>query len=290
MDRFRSLIKLCRPEQYYKNLVVFLAIFFSGHMIFADELLLAAIGFISLSLMSSTNYIINDIFDRKRDIYNKEKARPLIKGEISVISAAAVSILLFILSLVMAYFLNTNFLLAVISFFTISFLYSSLLKNEPFLDIIIISINFVIRAIAGALLIEVWISPWLIIGTFFLAFFLVTGKRKAEMVFLGKKAVKHKPVLAFYSDKLLDTLVQISTTTLLISYSLYVFLGVNKMLLLTLPIALYIVLRYISFIYGNSEKARTPNKALTDMRMAIAIIIYLALSFILLYYPRFTLS
>ncbi|MBW2974633.1 UbiA prenyltransferase family protein [Candidatus Woesearchaeota archaeon] len=282
--KIKALIRLCRPEQYYKNLVIFLAVFFSGNILQINYLFSVILGFISLSLMSSVNYIINDITDRENDRHNKEKSkRPLVTGEVTVKSSILLASFLFIISIILAYSLALYFLAADLLFFILSSAYSLFLKKEPFIDVIVISSNFVIRALSGAYIIRVWVSPWLIIGTFFLALFLATGKRKSESVFLRKKAEKHRPAMRFYSDDLLSCLMQISTTTLLLSYSLYCFLGNNQKLLLTLPFVLYILLRYLYLIYSGSDKTRFPSRIIKDKRILLASAIYALTTFLILY-------
>lgn len=285
--RIASFIRLCRPEQYYKNLVIFLAIFFSGNMLNLNHIFLVIGGFISLSLMSSANYIINDIIDKNEDKHNKEKSnRPLASGEVKVYSSIVFAFILFLVSITTAYLLNFYFLVMDLSFFLLSSFYSFFLKKELFADIIIISINFVIRALSGAFIINVWISPWLIIGAFFLALFLAVGKRRSEQIFLGKSAEKHRAVLGLYSTELFDSLMQISTTSLLLSYALYCFLGNKQRLLFTLPIMLYIVLRYLYLIYSDSDKPRMPNKIFKDYRMLFGIIVYIIFTFLILYFDN----
>ena len=284
MNKISSFVALCRPEQYYKNIVIFLAIFFSGNIFKIDYILLVFFGFISLSLMSSVNYILNDIVDNKKDKLNKEKScRPIAKGKIKILEAIILAFVLSLASLILAFFLNPQFLIALIAFFIISLLYSLVLKNEVFIDIISISINFVIRAISGALIIQVWISPWLIIGTFFLALLIATGKRKSELIFLGKNSGDHRPVLRKYSNEIINSLVNITATALILSYSLYCFLGTYQNLLFTLPIVFYILMRYLYLIYSGSEKARLTNRIFADYNISIAIIIYIITAALVIY-------
>ncbi len=277
-------LKLMRFEQYYKNAVIFLAIFFSGNILRPDYLSKIFFGFVSLCLMSSVNYIINDNLDRKNDAYNREKSsRPLASGKISASGSLILASTLFAASIAIAYSLNLYFLSMVAIFFIVSSLYSLFLKNEIFLDLIAVSINFVIRAISGAVIINVWTSPWLIIGTFFLSLLLVTGKRKSELAFLKSNAPKHRPVLRLYSPELLNNLIQISATLLLISYALYSFLGNTPIMLFTLPIPLYIVLKFLGYIDSGAEYARAPNKLFFDYKILLAIVIYFSITFAILY-------
>ena len=286
-EKISAIFELSRPWQYYKNLVVFLAIFFSGNILTIGYFSRAAAGFIALCLMSSVNYIINDYTDRKNDRFNSEKSsRPLASGKISPDFALSSAFLLFLLSLSISYFLGYVFFAAVLAFFCISSLYSLFFKNEIFLDLISISINFVLRAVAGAFAINVWISPWLIVGTFFLSLFLACGKRKSEIMLLTSKSKSHRAVLADYSEKTIDLVLSATTSLLLMSYALYCFLGNYELLLLTLPIVTYIIFRYIYIIYSGSDIARFPHRFVKDYRMTFAVFIYFMLAFIVIYYKN----
>lgn len=281
----RNFLKLLRPEQYYKNLVVFLAIFFSGHLLNQRELLATGIGFVLLCLLSSANYIINDIVDRERDRHNKEKAgRPIADGGVSVYQGAIIAAALAAGSLGASYFLSRGFFLFATSFFALTTLYSLVLKNELFLDIIAISFNYVLRAMAGAAVIGVKSSPWLIVGTFFLALFLATGKRKSEKAFLKAGTKQHRPLLDNYSDQNLSFLLQMSATTLLLSYAMYSFLGTKQELIFTLPIAMYAIFRYMYLLETAEPQTRSLSRIFTDKRIVASGILYLAASFAILYF------
>ncbi|MBN2454840.1 UbiA family prenyltransferase [Candidatus Woesearchaeota archaeon] len=276
-------LSLLRLEQYYKNLIIFIALFFSGNLLNAPYLLPLSAGFIVLCLISSVNYILNDVLDRRRDILHAEKARrPVARGAVSVKSALLFAAILLFIAAFSAYAISAEFFLAAALLFLLTSLYSLLLKNEPFIDIILISANFVVRALGGALIMKVWVSPWLIIGTFFLALFLAVDKRRSEKAFLSKSAGKHRSVLDSYSDQVLSYLMNISTTALLIAYALYCFLGNNELLLITLPVVLYIMLKYA---YSKPSLARTDplDRLVKDWRLAMAIIFYLASSFLIIY-------
>jgi len=284
-QKISAIIELCRPAHYYKNLLIFLALFFSGNLLNLNDVAIVLLGFVSLSLMSSVNYIINDTLDKKNDRKNSEKSRrPIASGRVTTGESLVVAFVLFAVSCILAYALGIYFFAALILLFSLSTIYSLFLKKEIFLDIIVISVNFVIRALSGALLINVWISPWLIIGTFFLAMFLAAGKRKSEMIFLRKKAGSHRFVLYRYSDEILNLLFGITTTALFLSYALYCFLGNNERLLITLPIVFYALLRYVYLTYSGSDKTRSTDRIFYDGRILMSIILYLIITFILLYY------
>lgn len=279
-----NFIKLLRPWQWYKNLLVFIPILFSGNLFEQTGLLLTWLGFFALCIISSANYIINDIIDIKTDRRHPEKKRrPLASGKIKVWQSVCLLVVFLILGLYISWILDTNFLICVASLFCLTLAYSLFLKKEAILDIILIGINFVIRASSGAFIIDVKISPWLIVGIFFLSLFLSAGKRWGDLELLGKTARMHKFSLKDYSKDMTNALMMIATTLLVISYALYSFLSNHNYLIFTLPFALYLIFRYFILVYSGSVIARHPEKVFTDWRMMFGLVLWGASTFIILY-------
>jgi len=266
----KEIFKLMRIAQWYKNLVIFLPIIFAKYLLL-DGIWKTFLGFIALCLISSANYAINDIIDRKADRKNPEKkSRPVAAGKISVPSAWLLAAVLGISALVISVFLSRAFMFSVAALFLLTLAYSLWLKHEAFADVIVISANFVIRAVSGVFITNVRLSPWLILCPFFLALFLAVGKREAEAKKLGKNAVSHRENLSVYTPGLTKALTGISATLLIISYSLYCFLSIYPKLMLTIPFALYIIFRYLYLIDSGSDIARNPEKMFKDRRIMIS--------------------
>ncbi len=286
----KNLIKLIRVRQWYKNLVIFLPIIFSNLLLDPRLLVLTIFAFISLCFISSSNYIINDIVDIKSDrLHPEKKDRSIASGKISITTGIFLSIIFIIFSFAIAFMLPRFFLYSVLGLFVLNFIYSIFLKNEPFLDIIMVAINFVIRAISGVFVINREISPWLILCPFFLALFLLIGKREADIKFLKEDAYKHKEVLRFYSPEITNNLLTISTTLLIISYSLYAFLSGRILLLITLPVAIYVIFRYLYLIYSGSIIPRHPEKMYMDIRLLIGSLLWIFMIILILYFNKFRL-
>lgn len=282
--KLKDFVDLIRVRQWYKNLVIFIPILFSLNLFEPSFLLRTILGFISLSLISSSYYIVNDIIDIKRDRHHPEKAnRPLASGEIKVITAVFIASTLVILSVLLALSLSRIFTGLVIFLFLFTLIYSLYLKKEIFIDAIAVSINFVVKAISGVFLINVALSPWIIISAFFLALFLVFGKRKSDLILLGKKAVDHKSSLRYYNLEILNTLLTSIISILLLSYALYAVFVNRLYLLLTLPIAFYLLFRYLDLINKGSDIARHPEKVIKDKRMVIGVLLWGILIVIILY-------
>jgi len=284
MAKVLDYFRLMRVKQWYKNLVIFLSIFFVGHLFNINELYLTFVGFLSLCFISSTNYIINDLIDLKADRLHPEKReRPLAAGRVNKIKAMILSVLLLVISLILAQHLGTYFLYAVVCLFVLTQIYSFFLKKVIFADILSIAILFVIRAVSGAYIIDVKISPWLILCPFFISLFLSIGKRHSDLILLKEKAEQTRKVLKEYNQRLTNSLMIISTTLLIISYALYCFLSEHQNLFYTLPFALFVIFRYFYLVDSGSVIARHPENILKDRAMWIGIILWVLTTSWLIY-------
>jgi len=285
----KGLLNLIRVRQWYKNLVVGLALIFSGNLSNVEMLLTIGLAFVCLSLTSSSYYIINDLKDLNRDRLHPEKRyRPLASGIFRSWQAVLLALALFIGTLIIAWQINLEFFLAVIILFGLNQIYTFFLKKIMFADILAISTLFVIRAIAGALAISVYISPWLVLCPFFLALFMVVGKRRADLRILKENEqvdkIKKSGILTDYTLEITNSLMNISTALLVISYGLYSFLSEENSLMLTLPFALFVIFQYYALIISGSVIARQPEKVIKNPRLLIGVILWLGVTFALIYW------
>ena len=277
-----SLIYHLRLQQWYKNLLIFLPLMFSGNLLNGNAFFFTLLGFALLCILSSGNYFLNDAFDWKRDKHHKDREQYFGRFTLSCFG-----IFFVMLALVISfYFLPFVFSMILVALFFISTLYSAFLKHIAFADILSISVNFVLRAISGAYIFVIagqsyiWISPWLIICTFFLALFLATGKRYAEFQHQSKK---FRPVLQWYTIEVSHALLIMTTACLVMSYTLYSFLGEAKMMIITLPFALFTIFRYLALIYQKNDIAEKPYKVVHDVHMVAGIVLWIMISLIILY-------
>ena len=278
-------VKLLRPQQWYKNLLVFLAVVFARRLYDLAAIEQAAIAFVSFCALSSATYIINDYADRHKDRLNPEKwNRPIASGAVSIPAALLIALILIVIGFGLALLLPTAFLYMALMYFVLSQLYTVWLKHEAFADILTIATNFVIRAVAGAFAISVPISPWLILGVFFMALFLLLGKRRSEIALLKDKAALHRKTLNAYSLEIVARLSAVATTSLVLSYTLFVFFGQHHLLYITLPVALYAIFRYDGLISSGSKIARHPEYVFMDTRIIVSMIIWGMLTVAVLYF------
>jgi len=263
-----------RPEQWTKNLVVFAALIFSQN-IGNKELGLKAIeAFIVLCVLSGTIYLINDIVDIEKDkLHERKRTRPLPSGRLTVPVAAMAAIIAAFLGIYFASVIGTGFLFAAIGFVALNLLYSFVIKNIALLDVMGISISFILRAIAGVEALRsldesIQISPWLLICTLFLSLFLAFCKRRHELLSMTD-ASGHREVLSQYSPALLDQLVSITAGGSVFSYAIYTIwpdtaekFGTTA-LVYTVPLVLIGVMRYLYLVY-NEDKGGSPTDLLLN--------------------------
>ena len=189
LKQLKYFIIALRPYQWSKNFIVFAALIFSGNLFNPKALLLSIVAFIAFCLASGATYVVNDIFDRKEDkIHPYKKNRPIASGNLELSNAILGAILVYISALIISYRLSDQFFFIIIFYILLNISYSLKLKHLVILDILIVSIGFVLRAIAGAVSIQALISPWLLVCTFFLALFLVIAKRRNELLQLKENA------------------------------------------------------------------------------------------------------
>lgn len=273
-----------RPTQWYKNLVIFIGIIFSLNLFNLNLWITVISAFIIFCLLSGSIYLINDVLDIEKDRKHPKKSkRPLASGTLKP-SIAIISAILFILiSMVWSYFINLNFLIIAVAFFTLITAYSLFLKQIVIVDILVISVGFVLRAMAGAFSISIMVSPWLIICTFLLALFLALGKRRHELFLLGDLSPEHRQSMYGYSTKMLDQMIIITTSMLIMSYCLYTFFSGKILMMLTIPFAFYGIFRYLFLIHSQNIGGE-PEMLFKDRGMLLSIILWVFMVIGVLYF------
>lgn len=272
----KYLVISIRPKQWYKNVLLFVGIIFSGNILNAPMWLTLVLAFIYFCMLSGAEYLINDIIDRERDKKHPTKSRrPLASGQLSVKYALLFALFLILLSLVAAYYtISFHFFIILGSYLVLVILYSLILKHLIIADVLVVAAGFVIRATGGAIAIDVPVSPWLIICTFLLALLLALEKRWSELVAFTEQAEAHRPNLAEYSPKLLEQLVGITTASVVVSYLLYTFTAGNDAMLLTTPFAIYGLFRYLYLIHLR-RMAPEPEIVFRDRAMLVNLGIWI---------------
>ncbi|CAB4753577.1 MAG: decaprenyl-phosphate phosphoribosyltransferase [Actinobacteria bacterium] len=222
MQLIPSLIRLMRPKQWSKNVLLLVAPFAAGQLFASRELVIVAQSFVAFALISSACYIVNDICDIEIDRANeKKKSRPLASGEVSKNQALALSISLVIIGFYVASYLPYNFQFLLLAYFIITNLYSFGLKNQPVIEFSIVAFGFTLRAIAGGFATDLPITKWFLVVTGFGSLVIVLSKRIAEGA--NSKNSSTRKVIAEYPPNFLELILAISTAITLTSYSLWSF-------------------------------------------------------------------
>lgn len=280
-----------RPKQWTKNLILFAGLVFSQNLLSPYLLLKTIAAFALFSLLSGSLYMLNDVLDLEEDRKHPLKSkRPIVRGRIGVRASILSAVLLVIASLTLSLLLSTEFFLVAVIYLILNLAYSFLVKRVVILDVLVISFGFVLRAIAGAVVIDVEISSWLLVCTVLLALFLALSKRRHELVILEASAESHRKTLSEYSPRLLDQMVSVVTASTLMAYALYTMAPetINKFgtrrLGLTIPFVLYGIFRYLYLIHKREEGGAPEKTLLTDLPLlvdiglwivAVGLIIYL---------------
>lgn len=279
------LFKQLRPKQWTKNLLVFAALVFSLKITTFSLVFNSILAFILFCFVSSCVYILNDFMDRDADAMHPiKKNRPMASGLLNPYLAIVVGFSLLLISIITSFYLNFYFTLILVGYFVLNVLYSFKLKHIVLIDVMVIALGFVLRAVAGGVAINVQFTPWFIICTMLLSLFLAISKRRQELILYKKEQGTHRKVLNSYSTDLLDQLNSIVTTATIISYSLFTFTSNNTIhLMWTIPLVLYGIFRYLYLIHVE-EKGEMPDKTLFEDKHILVTVGLYALSVILILY------
>ncbi len=288
------IIKILRIYQWSKNLLVFAALIFAGELADLPALIKSIIAFLAFCLSASSAYILNDIIDIERDRLHPEKSqRPLPKGEVSISSAITLIIILIACSLSLSIYLGVKFLLILCIYVFLTVSYSLIWKGIFLLDVLVLALGFVVRAIAGAIAINVVFSNWLIVCTLFLALFLGLAKRRSELLLLKEDAESHRSVLIYYTKEYLDQLLLIVAGGAIITYTIYTCspevvkrLGTDK-LYLGLPFVIYGLFRYLYLVHYKNEGSDPSKILISDYPILICVFLWAVLNVVLIYWDRF---
>jgi 4-hydroxybenzoate polyprenyltransferase len=280
-----------RPKQWTKNILIFAGILFSQNILVAAMLVKVISAFIIFCALSGTVYIFNDLLDIERDRNHPQKSkRPLAAGQLKISWAVYSVIILMLLSLGMAYGLGLHFFYISLGYLSLQLAYSLYLKHVVIMDIFSIAAGFVLRALAGAFVIDVAISSWLIICTILLSLFLAMSKRRHELLMLEIDAQTHRKVLEHYSPYLLDQMISVVTASTVVCYILYTMspetiakFGTRN-LILTVPFVLYGVFRYLYLIHKKGEGGNPENVLVSDKPLLISIFLWALTAGIILYH------
>jgi len=287
-----ALLVALRPRQWAKNVFVVAALVFAGKLTDPTAVGRVAAAFVVFCLLSSAVYLINDITDREADrSHPTKRRRPIAAGELGVGTAKAVAILLAAAAMIAAFRLSQSFGEIAAGYFVLNVLYSFGLKRVVILDVMMVATGFLLRALAGALVIDVEISRWLVMCTGLLALFLGFVKRRQEAAAL-EGAAHTRPILKEYSLPFLDQLIAVVTGATVVAYSLYAFspevaqkLGTTH-LDFTIPFVLFGIFRYLYLVHQRGIGENPTAVVLTDLPLVLDVLLWAATVVLALYVWR----
>lgn len=283
---FRAL----RPHQWTKNLLVFAALLFSKHLFDAGLFLRALLTFVAFCGLAGAVYLWNDMADVEKDrLHPKKKARPIAAGDLSIRSAVAGAVLLVLAALSLSFTLDFRLGLTALAYLALNLGYSFGLKHVVILDVLSISLGFVLRALAGGFAIDVPVTEWLLVLTLLLALFLALAKRRHEITSLQDQAASHRAILAEYSPYLIDQMTSVVTASVVTAYAFYTLSPetVQKFgtagLSWTLPLVLYGIFRYLYLVHQKDRGDSPSDMLLTDRPLLASVALWVALVIAILY-------
>lgn len=294
----RYLLRTMRPKQWIKNIFVFTALAFSEERLWlqAEPVLHTLAGFALFCMAASAIYLINDLVDMEKDrAHPRKRHRPLASGVLSPKVAWVAAVVLILAALPLAYLLDPDggFLLVLLTYVVVQgVLYSYYLKNVVILDILVIAAGFILRAIAGAVILDIPITSWLLVCMGLLAVFLGVAKRRHELVLLDAGAGEHRRILAEYSIPMLDQMMAIVTASIIMAYSMATFSAPAvphdpfPVLMTTIPFIIYGIFRYLYLIYQQDGGGTPEEMLLKDRPLAINFMLWGVLVLLLLYFFR----
>jgi len=287
----RDVFQIIRPAQWAKNTVLFAALIFSKHLFVPKDTFAVLAAFAFFCCVASGAYVMNDLRDCERDRQHPlKRLRPLPAGRIRQGTAVILCLALMATGLLGAALLGSGFFLLTLFYLLLQVAYTFSFKEMVILDVMSIATGFVIRAVAGGVVIGVPVSPWLIICTFLLALFLGFSKRRHELVLLEDRATDHRVALREYGEYFLDQMISVVTASTVVAYAIYTAspevqekLGTDK-LYLTIPFVLYGIFRYLYLVHQREEGGNPTQLLLSDRPLLIDVLLWIVAASLLLYW------
>lgn len=310
MKKLYNILRLLRPRQWIKNLAIFAAVTFTGELFNPIATIPVVFGFLVFCGISSSSYIINDIFDIKKDkLHPTKKFRPLAHGDLDIKFAVLLALILIIFSLFLSTWINFSFFILILIYLILQISYSKVLKSIAVIDILIIATGYILRVYGGEVASGYHLPVWLILTTISISLFLAIGKRRSELTILSQSKTENitliRKSLSHYSDNLLNVYIAIFATATFITYALFTFLenpkGISisfggvfppellpgffqrKWLMITILPVVYGLMRYLQDIYEKRE-GESPEKVLFSDKPLLATVIIWGIMVIFIIY------
>lgn len=288
--RLPAIIEALRPGQWVKNGFVLAALIFAQRLTDQQAVVDSCLAALIFCGASSAVYLLNDVLDADSDrLHPIKKLRPIASGRVHPRTALAVALLLTAGTLPGSWILSRGLFEVVLFYAVLNVAYSTWLKHVLLLDVFVIAAGFVLRVLAGGIVIQVPISSWLILCTTLLALFIALSKRRHELVLLGEQRGLHRSNLGQYSRYFLDQLIAIVTASTVMSYALYTMSSdvrarfPGKHLALTIPFVIFGIFRYL-FLVHQREAGGNPTRMVLSDSVLLSVVLMWTASVILIIY------
>jgi 4-hydroxybenzoate polyprenyltransferase len=304
-----NLLREIRPRQWIKNLSLYASLVFSGFFFSDGYFLYVTYAIVIFCVLSSSVYIMNDIVDAPQDrLHPFKKKRPIASGELSSRTAWSIALVLLSTALVAAFFMSTFFFLLSIAYVLLHLAYTYKLKHVPIVDVMIIAAGFLIRVYAGGVVVNLHMSVWFLLTVISASLFLAVGKRQSERTLLrgfGQDLSKHRETLSHYTQRLLDVYVGMFANATWVTYALYTFqrdefkpsgvlfvsifarlprtFTAEKWLMVTVPLAIFGIMRYLQLVYESNEGESPERVLLRDKPLLVTAFLWGLIVMVLLY-------
>jgi len=290
MKKLIDYILLARPWQYLKNLFIFAPVFFGIKLTETQLLLNSVVAFILFCLVASSVYVINDLKDIEKDRQHPtKKNRPLAAGRINKGEAVIFAVILLLISLPASFIFNQQLALVLSSYFLLNLAYSLKFKHIAIVDVIIISVGFVMRIFAGSAVTGITLSMWVILMTFLISLFLALAKRRDDVLILAKTGKSMRKSIDGYNLEFINVSLSMLATTTLMAYIMYTVsaevtsrFGSENLYMTSLFVILGL-LRYfqVTFVFENSH---SPTKVLLTDRVIQSAVVLWVITFAIIIY------
>jgi 4-hydroxybenzoate polyprenyltransferase len=276
---FLDLVRLLRPKQWTKNLLVFAAPLFVSDQLEPGVLSKSLLAFAAMCLASGAVYAFNDLVDVERDRAHPKKGdRPIASGRVGPAAAGALGAVALLGGLALAGAVGAKSLVVVLVYVGLQAIYVLGAKRIPVTDVFLIGTGFVLRAALGAIAIQVQISAWLLLCTGALALLLGFGKRRSEFVLQGEARAASRESLGAYSRQALDVLVTACATVAAICYGIYAVESQtaksHPALILSSVFVFYGICRYLFLAFGADEGGEPETLLLTDVHLIASVVLF----------------
>ena len=287
-----SLFGSLRPAQWTKNLIVFAALIFAVKLLDPAALAYASAAFLIFCALSGAVYLINDVSDREQDrLHPLKRLRPIASGDLSPGTALTFAGVLSVVALSASFALRPAFGAVAASYLALFVVYTRWLKHIVILDVMAIAIGFVLRAVAGGLVISVHVSNWLLVCTMLGALFLGLAKRRHEITLLAEGAKGHRRILEEYDPYLLDQMIGVVAAATMVAYIIYcaspethAYFGTEWMVLTT-PFPIYGLFRYLYLVHRKAGGGSPSDMLLTDRPLLACVALWGVAVVLIVYRP-----